>query len=133
MKRTLAAVALAVAALDAGCHGAELAPSPGDVSVRLATGGVAVKAVVFRIAGPETAVAAAPGTGYRVFAAHSGDTVTIAVFAGPAATIASGELVRLSVPDTRRARSYVREVVEVADLGYALSDVSSYALTVEVP
>jgi hypothetical protein len=133
MKRALAAAALAAVLLDAGCHGPDTAPVPGSVSVRLATAGVAVKALLLRVVGRETAVTPAPGTGYRVFTAQAGDTVRIAVFARPASAIGSGELVLLSVPDTRRAHSYPSAVLEVADLGYAVVESSRYTLTISTP
>ncbi|HEU0012554.1 MAG TPA: hypothetical protein VFQ45_02685 [Longimicrobium sp.] len=124
---------LALAAL-AGCDGPRTTEPPPDpaepgiLTVTLATPAADDRALVVQISGPEAigAVTSAGG-GYLVHSRTAGTTVRVAVF-GP---LADGPLLRISVPDVRKAAAYSAQVMEVAGASHALREtLSGYSAVV---
>ncbi len=131
------ALALAAAAL-AGwlwtCRGNETGPVSGELVVRLNTSSTSDRALLFRLVGRQTAIAAEPGHGYTTYVSNQAyDTTVIAVVAQRGTALAAGNLVRFSVNDTRQVDSYAAVLMQVAASDYQLRDVRQYALTVEKP
>lgn len=117
----------------AGCSGNE-GPTAGELEVRLATPNTDDRAVLIRVIGARTSFAAPAGTNYRVFAPPaSGDTSRVLVIAPQSGHLAAGPLLRVSVPDTRKADTYLATVQDVATTSYAQRSVSGYLLTVVKP
>jgi hypothetical protein len=125
-----AAFALAACALVAACDGGSgpSEPVPGQLVVRVETPNID-RALVVQVSGPGPITgiqAASPGG--RTFGATGGSTVRAAVFGtfqGESAVI------RITVPDVNRARSYTAEVIEAADASNQLRAVlSGYNATV---
>lgn len=104
-------------------------PVPGVLIVRLSTPYPDDAALLVRLIGPvagSDVSAAEPGTVLHF--RQRGDTTTVALF-GP---IASGALLRLSVPDVGDVATYTARIIEVADDGNVLRpDLSGYGVTVE--
>lgn len=116
----------------AGC-GTE-GPTAGELEIRLATPNTDDRAVLIRVIGARTSVAVPGGTNYRVYAPPaSGDTSRVLVVAAQGEHLAAGPIVRLGVPDTRKADTYRATVQDVATTTYAQRSVSGYLLTVVKP
>ena len=133
-RRTLAALLLAGLAA-AGCGGNE-GPIAGELEVRLVTPNTDDRALLFRLIGAQTALTAPSGSGYRVLHGASvptGDTVRVLVIAPQSGHIAAGTILRIGVPDTRKAATYAALVQEVASTAYASRGPSGYLLTVVAP
>ena len=127
------AVALCCAALAAGCGSTE-GPVAGELEVRLTTPNTDDRAVLFLLKGAQTAVTAATGSSYRILKAPFGtDTLRVLVIAPVGGHLAAGALVRIAVPDTRQAASYVARPLDVASTAYAKRPVTGYLLTVAQP
>lgn len=134
MRRALCTLALSAALLAAACGGDAGGPKAGELVVNLATPGAGTRAVLFRLVGAQSSIAAATGTSYRVFTTSlGGDTVRVAVVAPRGSSLVAGGLVRLSVPDVGRAGSYTATASEAADAGYALQSTASFVLSVVKP
>jgi hypothetical protein len=126
-------LALLCGALAAGCGSAE-GPVAGELEVRLATPNSDDRAVLFLLRGAQTAVTAPSGSSYRILKAPLGvDTLRVLVIAPQGGHLAAGTLVRIAVPDTRQASSYVARPLDVATTLYAQRPVTGYTLTVVQP
>ena len=130
MRRALAVLVLAAAAA-AGCT--DQGPVSGDLSVRLATSRLGIRAILFRAIGPQHGVTAGSGSAFRVIWDQSGDTAWIAVIAPQPGGLAAGEIARLSVPDTRNAAAYQIALTDIAAADYSVGDISGITLTVVKP
>ena len=120
---------LAALALGAACGGEEPTdgPTPGVLVARLTTTHTQDGALLLRVVGPVGAVSALGG--YRVASATGGGATTIVV----TGNIVGGDLLTLSVPDTRQLTSYSVEVEQAADRNtYALREPGSYSITLRV-
>jgi hypothetical protein len=118
-----------VALLAAGCSDSS-GPVAGDLLVSLA-GAPPARAVSFRLVGPRTAVGAPSGASYLVYPARlQADTMDVVVVATQGATLSTGPIARVAVPDVRRVHAYVAIVVEVAGPTYALQDPTQFTLSV---
>jgi hypothetical protein len=126
-------LALLCGTLAAGCSSAE-GPVAGELEVRLATPNTDDRAVLFLLRGAQTAVTAPSGSNYRILKAPLGtDTLRVLVIAPQGGHLAAGALVRIAVPDTRQAASYVARPLDVATTAYAQRLVTGYQLTVVQP
>lgn len=135
MTRRTLAVALLAGLAAAGCGGNE-GPIAGELEVRLVTPNTDDRAILFRLIGAQTALTAPSGSGYRVFhgaPALTGDTVRVLVVAPQSTRIAAGTILRISVPDTRKAATYAALAQEVASTAYASRGSTGYVLTVVAP
>jgi hypothetical protein len=113
--RVLAALALAAAA---ACKDTN-PPQAGELIVS-ATSVPGARAVLLRINGPVTDAVAAPGTPYRVFATPAGDTMRVVLIAPTGTTIATGPLLRITVPDAGRASSYSATALQASSPTYTV-------------
>jgi hypothetical protein len=117
-----------------GCSGNETGPVSGELVVRLAAPGNDVRAVLLRLGGTATGIRVAPGRPYVVFTSSPApDTAVIAVVAPSGQALAAGDLLRVAVPDTRKARSYTATLTQVAGTDFQLRVVGAYALEVRKP
>ena len=133
MNRCTLVLALFCGSLAAGCKSAE-GPVAGELEVRLATPNSDDRAVLFLLAGAQTAVTAPSGSNYRILKAPLGtDTLRVLVIAPQGGHLSAGALVRVAVSDTRQAASYVARPLDVASTLYAQRPVSAYQLTVVTP
>ena len=126
MRRLLLVGALA---WGAACGGDEPTdgPTPGELVARLTTSHTQDGALLLRVVGPVSAVTGV--SGYRVASSTGGGATTIVV----TGNIVGGDLLRLSVPDTRQLSSYSVEVEQAADRNtYALREPGSYSITLRV-
>lgn len=132
MTRTPMLAAIAALALAAGCGG-ESGPVAGALDIAVSSAPAGARAVLLRVVGgPVTAAAAPAGQPQRVFLSVSGDTAKIAVIAPTGVTLGTGPLVRLTVPDTRRAGDYVVTAVQASNASYQLIG-PSFTFTVQSP
>jgi hypothetical protein len=135
MNRRTFTVALVAVLAAAGCGGNE-GPIAGELEVRLVTPNTDDRAILFRLVGAQTALTAPSGSGYRVLhgaPALTGDTVRVVVIAPQSGHIAAGTILRISVPDTRKAATYAALVQETASTSYTSRPASGYVLTVVAP
>jgi hypothetical protein len=117
----------------AGCKSAE-GPVAGELEVRLTTPNTDDRAILLRVGGKQTVIAAPSGSNYRVLTAPlAGDTVRVVVIAPVGSHLTAGVLLRLTVPDTRQADSYVARALDVASAAYAQRALTGYTLTVVKP
>ncbi len=131
MRRALGWVGLA-AALAACGEG----PTSGELSVRLTSPRNTDRAVLFAITGGAQRGASAPsGSVYRVFADTSaaGDTTWVTVVAPAGTGLATGEIARIAVSDTRRAGAYRASVAEIAASDYSLADTAGVSIQIVKP
>jgi hypothetical protein len=125
--RRLAAV-LAVT-LAAGC-GDSTGPTGGELVVTL-TSTSTVRAVQFRLVGPAEGITAPPGSGFVVYAAATaGDTMAVAIVAATGATLPSGPIARVQVPDVGQVTRYSAAVVQLAGPSYAILSPAGTSLKV---
>jgi len=126
MRRIFKALAVTLAVVGAGSCGDGIGPVAGVLSVSLATPNAGADgAILLTVSGPAvTSVSAEPGL--RVFSGTLGITSNVAV-TGP---LANGVILRIGVPDTRRASQYVATILSVAANDYSLRALSGYKLTV---
>jgi hypothetical protein len=118
---------VAALAVVTACAG-ESGPTPGELTVRLTTPNADDGAMVLVLSGPGpiTNVAAA-SAGTIVHARDASGSMRVAAFG----SIASGDLIRFSVPDVEQASSYQATIHEVADRGNVLRPaVTSYTLAI---
>jgi hypothetical protein len=121
-----------IALLAAGCSDSS-GPRAGDLVVSLA-GAPQARAVSFRLVGARSLVGAPSGTSYLVYSSRlQSDTMDVIVVATQGATLATGPIARVAVPDVARVRAYSAVVVEVAGPTYALQDPSQFTLSVVRP
>jgi hypothetical protein len=134
VRRLLGVLGLAAAAA-AGCS--DQGPVAGELSVRLTTSRTGDRAVLFRVIGPQHGVTAGTGSIYRVLSDTSatGDTAWVAVIApqGGGLGLATGEIARLAVPDTRNAGNYLIALTDIAAADYSVGSISGVSLTVAKP
>jgi len=130
MRRLLACLVLAAAA----CSG-EQGPVAGELSIRVATPRSTDRALMFVLTGAQTAVTAAPVSGYLVFSTPfaAGDSTRIVVAAPAGGGIAAGEVARISVADVRKAGAYAATLRDVATANYAVGDTAGVSLSVVKP
>jgi len=133
MRRALTYLAFVAAAMY-GCGNAD-GPVAGQLAVRLATTRSGDRAILLRVVGRQRAVTAPSGSTYRVVSDTSaaGDTTWIAVIAQQGNALVSGELARLTVPDTRTAANYVVSLTDIALYNYTVGDTAGIALSVVRP
>lgn len=117
----------------AGCSSTE-GPVAGELDVRLSTPNGDDRAILLRLGGKQDTVTAPAGSGYRVLVSpYLGDTVRVVVIAPRGTVLAPGTILRVTVPDTRQAASYVARVLDVASTSYAQRPMTGYMLTVDKP
>lgn len=115
--RTRAVLSLAAVAVLGACENGPAeppAPVPGALTVSFTAPGSAARAVVVSVTGPGTVAITgveSANPAYSVHSRGSGGSFKAAVFG----TLASGALLRFSVPDVAKAASYAVTIVEVAD------------------
>jgi len=128
MKRVLLGLALSAAACS------EQGPVAGELAVSLATPRATDRAVMFTVAGVQTGVTPAPGSGYAVFtSAGGGDTTRVVVVAPAGRGITAGEVARIAVADVRKVGSYGVRLSDVAAASYAVGDSAGVSLSVSKP
>lgn len=132
MRRIVGVLALAAAAA-AGCS--DQGPVAGELSVRLTTSRTTDRAVLFEVVGKLHGVTTGTGSSYRVLSDTSatGDTAWVAVIAPQGSGLAPGEIARITVPDTRRAGSYLISLTEAAASDFSVGAFSGITLTVVKP
>lgn len=134
MRRAWLPIAALLFLAGAGCSGNETGPVAGELVVRLTTPSTDDRAVLLRLVGTQTGARAAPGHLYAVYTSGvAGDTAVIAVVAPQSAALAAGDLLRVSVSDSRKVRSYSAILTQVAGADYQLRDVRLYTLVVARP
>ena len=109
MKRL--ALLLLLAACSDGPPTGDLAAVPGELVVTLRSSGAPLGAIRFTVKGANSAQVTAADPARTVFTTTDDDDVSIVAIG---VTI-QGALVRLRVPDVRKASSYRTEVVELVD------------------
>jgi hypothetical protein len=126
MRRVLRLLAVTLAVIGAGSCVDGVGPVAGLLTVSLATpNSGADGAILLTVSGPGvTSVSAEPGL--RVFSSTLGTTNNFAV----TGSLANGVILRIGVPDTRRANQYVATVQKVAANDYSLRGPAGYSLTV---
>jgi len=130
----LPVLAVLLAFAGAGCNGDETGPVAGELVVRLTTPSSDDRALLLRLMGEVTAIHAAPGRPYAVYASSViGDTAVVAVVAPQSRALSSGDLLRFTVSDTRQVRSYAATLSQVAGADFQLRDLGQYALVVARP
>jgi hypothetical protein len=135
MNSRLVVLALLSGALAFGCSSTE-GPVAGELEVRLTSPNVDDRAVLFLLRGPQTAVTAPSGSGYRVLQSPLRiDTLRVLVIAPQGHQLTAGALLRVAVPDTRQAASYSAVALDVASTTYAARSIPfiGYQLTVVAP
>lgn len=125
-------VAAACAALLLAACGDESRPVAGDLAVTASTAPVGARAVLLRIVGPVNSVTAPPGAPHRVYATTTADTTKVAVIAPIGVTLTAGPLLRISVPDTRRAAAYTVTALQASSASYQLIG-PAFTFTVATP
>ncbi len=133
MRRALGVLAVAAAAAW-GCRG-DQGPVAGELSVQLATPRTTDRAVLFQVVGPAHGVKGWSSASYRVLSDTSatGDTSWVAVISPQGTGLATGEIARIAVPDTRKASSYLISFTEAAAADYSVGAFSGITLTVVKP
>ncbi|HEX9895688.1 MAG TPA: hypothetical protein VGA78_17285 [Gemmatimonadales bacterium] len=118
---------LAVALACGGEDGPTDEPRPGELVAALNTPNNQDGALLLRVVGPVSAVT--PVGGHRVSSATSGATTRV-VLTG---NITDGDILRLTVPDTRNLTSYTVLVEQVAARDtYALLEPGGYSIALRV-
>lgn len=134
MRRILGVLVVVAAAAAAGCK--DQGPVAGELSVQLTSPRTTDRAVLFRVTGPAHGVKGwTASANYHVISDTSatGDTSWIAVITSQGTFLASGEIARFEVPDTRRAGSYVISLTEAAAADYSVGAFAGMALAVVKP
>lgn len=104
-------------------------PTPGDLTISLASPNSDDGAIRLRISGVTTSTPiVAAGSGKEVFLSSTGSTSTRVIVTG---AISAGPLLRITVPDTRKDEDYSVVVEEVASTDYAVRPTAGYVLSVE--
>ena len=103
-------------------------PVPGTLTARVVTPNADDGAILVEISGPAPlAELATPVQGAVVHSRTNGSTTRVAVFGA----LASGALVRFSVPDVNAAPQYSAQVMEVSDRTNALrTSVTDYQISI---
>jgi hypothetical protein len=128
MKKTLL-IGIFLAALGCGDGG----PLAGDLVFQFGTPNADDGAVQFRIVAttPNTLTGvAAACTGCRVFKEQVSDTEIRGIVVG---TLSTGDLLRVSVSDTKTPELYAATVVRVASSSYVVKTGAGYSLVIPVP
>ena len=110
MKRV--ALLLLLAACSDGPPTGDLSAVPGELVVTLRSSGAPLGAIRFTVKGANIAQVTAADPAITVFSITDEDGVSVVAIG---ATI-QGALVRLRVPDVRKASSYRTDVVELVDI-----------------
>jgi hypothetical protein len=125
MRRTLLLVLLGLGA-SCGKDDPVDGPTPGVLIARLTTSHTQDGALLLRVLGPVTDVTP---IGYTSASRSVGGAIMIVV----TGNIIGGDLLRLSVPDTRELDSYSVEVQQAADRNtFALREPGSYSISLRV-
>lgn len=120
------AAALALLAL-AGCKDGPTGPTPGELTISLATAATDDRAIVVSVSGPgEIAAVASANPGYTLHSRASGGSFRAAVFGD----LSTGPLLRFTVSDVGQAEQYTALVLEVADGANALRPVAGSTLSI---
>lgn len=126
MKRILVAGLLVLGAACGSKKPDPVGPVAGDLTVSYAGPSQTDGALLLLVTGTVTAVKAAGG--YQVASAPAGPTSTRVVVTGQLAT---GDILKLSVPDVAAAATYSVKVEAAADRNtFALGDFSAYSAQV---
>ena len=126
--RTATVLGLTVAS--AACGGDDagtepVLPTPGVLTVELATPNATEAAVLFEITGPSVEEVDPSSAGVLLESSTSGTTTTIALFG----SIQSGPIAQITVPDTRA--SYTVQLQQLAGPDNALrTNLQAYELTI---
>jgi hypothetical protein len=127
MRRVLTVLGVMLAAVGAGSCGDGIGPVAGVLTVSLATPNPGADgAILLTVSGPGTLTSVSAEPGLRVFSVALGATNNFAV-TGP---LTNGAILRIGVPDTRRASQYVATIQRIAASDYTLRGASGYSLTV---
>jgi DNA-binding transcriptional regulator YdaS (Cro superfamily) len=122
---------LVAAAAGTACGGGDAGPTKpvaGELMVRLTSPNATDGALVVRVVGPVTAVT--PVGAYTISQATQGNITRVIV----TGDIASGDLLRVKVPDVNQVLSYSANVEQAASrVDYALFSVSNYSLAIRIP
>jgi hypothetical protein len=131
--RRIVGVLVLAAAAATGCS--EQGPVAGELSVRLAISLGTDRAVLFQVVGKQHGVTVGTGASYRILSDTSatGDTAWVAVIAPQGATLAAGEIARITVPDTRNAGSYQISLTEAVAPDYSVGVFPGIRLTIVKP
>jgi hypothetical protein len=126
--RRLFALAGVVLLASCGRDGSGTEPTPGSLSVVLATPHANDRAAMLTLTGPGIADVRPATGGYVVHSrAGAANSVTVAVFGA----LAAGPLVTFTVPDVAAAAQYTATLGDVADAANILRPTASgYSLTV---
>ncbi len=118
----------------AGCSSSAEGPVAGELQVRLTTPNLDDRAVLFRLAGTQSAVSLPAGSANRLLVSPAtGDTVRVLVIAPQGSHLTAGELVLVTVPDTRQVAAYAARLLDVASTAYVERVTAGYALQVVKP
>ena len=123
---------LLTAAVGTACGGGDgggpTKPVAGELVVRLASPNATDGALIVRVIGPVTGVT--PAGNYGVSHVTEGN-ITRVILTGD---IASGDLLRVKVPDVNQVLSYSAIVEQAASrVDYALFSISNYSLAIRIP
>jgi hypothetical protein len=115
-----------------GCGGGEPtggdSATPGALRVMLTSPNPTDQALLVQLVGDSISNVVVSGTGRTAYVRAVTPTRSVVVIMGP---VASGELLRFDVPDTRNRTEYIATVLEAADATNALrASTSGYALQV---
>ena len=121
-----AVTALALLAV-AGCKDGPTGPTPGELTMSLATAGTEDRAIVVSVSGPgEISAVQTANPGYTVHSRIQDGSLRAVVFG----QLSSGPLVRFTVSDVGKADEYTALVLEVADATNSLRPVASSTLSI---
>ena len=102
----------------------------GEFSVQLQSPSNSDRAIMFDLIGPAQSITPSSQTARVMVDTLGPDSVRIAIVAPIGASIGSGEVARLSVPNICAAAAYRARIVDVAGSDYSLKPLSGYALSV---
>ncbi|HEV8150881.1 MAG TPA: hypothetical protein VGP61_11905 [Gemmatimonadales bacterium] len=127
MRRRLWSGLALTAVLAAGCGNSEPAPVAGDLLVSYYQGGPEPGAMLLRVTGGPVSDVTAVGGQQVSFASPFTGTTKVVVLG----SFATGDLLRIRVPDVNQATSYSVHLDQVADkTTFALIETAPYTFTV---
>jgi hypothetical protein len=133
LRKTVAPVLVALAAA-AGCGGDSAQPplpTPGPLTVTLATPATDDGAIMIALRGPSIGNVTAAGTSDHLFWRATAEGEVRVIVIGP---LAAGPLVTFQVPDIGRVTDYTAELLEVASASDQLRGaLAGYSLTIGAP